>query len=79
MLSFLHTGVKVIPCQWKASVELDILEQKVYVHEHQDETHNDSGVEPTEDHLEWVHFSQCGWSFTVATQNESNWDQLSTF
>ena len=33
----------------------------------QDETLNDSGLEPTEDHREWVHFSPYGWSFTVAT------------
>ena len=33
----------------------------------------------TEDHGEWVHFSPWGWSFTVATQNETDWDQLSTF
>ena len=33
----------------------------------------------TEDHGEWVHFSPWGWSFTVATQNETGWDQLSTF
>ena len=53
--------------------------QMIHVHEHQDETHNDSGMEPTEDHREWVHFSPCGRSFKVATQNETDWDQLSIF
>ena len=53
--------------------------QKIHVHEHQDETHNDSGVEPTEDHREWVHLSPCGRSFIAATQNETDWDQLSEY